>query len=53
MRLFIRRFLGEDVSDLDYDELMVKYEEACVMRELEVGVTQEAILKALGGGKKK
>jgi hypothetical protein len=41
------------VSGLDYEELMSKYEEACVVRELEVGVMQEAIVKAFGGGKKK
>jgi hypothetical protein len=36
---------------LDYDDLMGKYEEACVVRELEVGVMQEAIVKAFGGKK--
>jgi hypothetical protein len=32
---------------------MAKYEEACVVRELEVGVVQEAVVKAFGGGKRK
>jgi hypothetical protein len=31
---------------------MAKYEEAYVIRELEVGVMQEAIVKAWGGKKK-
>jgi hypothetical protein len=44
--------LGEDVSLLSVDGLMAKYEEARVMREFEVGVMQEAIVKAFGEGKK-
>jgi hypothetical protein len=44
--------LGEDVSFLSVDALMEKYEEARIMREFEVGVMQEAIAKAIGGGKK-
>jgi hypothetical protein len=31
---------------------MAKYEEACIIRELEVGVMQEAIVKAWGGKKR-
>jgi hypothetical protein len=31
---------------------MDKYEEARIAREFEVGVMQEAIVRALGGGKK-
>jgi hypothetical protein len=31
---------------------MTKYEEACFVRELEVGVMQEAIVKAFSGGRK-
>jgi hypothetical protein len=41
--------LGEDVSMMDGDALMEKYSEACVMREFDVGVMQEAIVKAFGG----
>ena len=37
---------------MSIDELMAKYEEARVMREFEVGVMQEAVVKAFGGGKK-
>ena len=44
--------MGEDVSFLSIDALMRKYEEARIMREFDVGVMQEAIVKALGGGKK-
>ena len=50
--MFIKRFLGEDVSFLSVDALMQKYEEARIMREFDVGVMQEAIVRALGGGKK-
>jgi hypothetical protein len=46
IRLFIRRFLGEDVSGADFDGLMDKYEEARVMREFEAGVVQEAAVRA-------
>jgi hypothetical protein len=46
VRLFVKRFLGEDVGGLGFDALMGKYEEARVMREFEVGVAQEAIAKA-------
>ena len=35
------------------DELMVKYEEAKVMREFEVGVVQEAIVKAFKSDKRR
>jgi hypothetical protein len=31
---------------------MERYEEALIMRDFEVGIMQEAIYKALGGGKK-
>jgi hypothetical protein len=48
-RLFVRRVLGEDVSNLTCGELAEKYEEARVVREFEVGIMQEAIVKALGG----
>ena len=44
--------MGEDVSFLSVDALMQKYEEARIMREFDVGVMQEAIVRALGGGKK-
>jgi hypothetical protein len=37
------------VSGLGFDELMDKYEEARAMREFEVGVTQEAIVRAFEG----
>jgi hypothetical protein len=47
--LFIKRFLGEDVSALDTDKLTAKYTEAEVMREFEVALMQEAISKAFGG----
>lgn len=50
-RLFIRRFLGEDVAALDIDALFAKYEEAKVMREFEVGIVREAIVSAFGGNK--
>ena len=40
-----------DVSGLGFDELMVKYEEALVMREFEVGIFHDAIVKAFGGNK--
>jgi len=43
--------LGEDVSNLGFDTLIDKYEEALVMREFEVGVMREAIVQALGGSK--
>jgi hypothetical protein len=49
VRLFVRRFLGEDVSALGFDCLMGKYEEARVMREFEVGVFQDAIVRAFKG----
>jgi len=45
------RFLGEDVSNLGFDELMNKYEEALVIREFEIGITKEAIVLAFGGKK--
>jgi len=32
-----------------FDELMEKYEEARVMREFEVGIVSDAIVKAFGG----
>jgi len=49
--LFIRRFLGEDVSGLGFDKLMEKYEEARVVREFEVGIVQDAIARTFGGTK--
>jgi len=49
--LFIRRFLGEDVSGLGFDKLMEKYEEARVIREFEVGIVSDAIVQAFGGSK--
>jgi hypothetical protein len=51
IRLFVRRFLGEDVSGLPVSELYAKYEEARIMREFEVEVMREAIVKAFNGGK--
>jgi hypothetical protein len=45
VRLFVRRVLGEDVSALDFDLLLGKYEEARIMREFEVGVVQRNQLK--------
>jgi hypothetical protein len=36
---------------LGFDELMQKYEEARIMREFEVGVFQDAIVKAFKGNK--
>lgn len=44
--------MGEDTGGADFDTLMAKYEEARVMREFEVGVMQEAIVRAFGGGKR-
>jgi hypothetical protein len=52
MRLFIRRFLGEDVAGLDFDALMEKYNEAKIVRGFEVGVVQEAIANAFSKKKK-
>jgi hypothetical protein len=49
VRLYVRRFLGEDVSGLGFDALMGKYEEARVVRDFEVGVVQSAIVRAFGG----
>jgi hypothetical protein len=43
--------LGEDGSALAFDDLMEKYEEALFMRDLDVGVMQEAIVRAFGGEK--
>jgi len=43
--------LGEDVSNLGFDELMEKYEEARIMREFEIGIVKDAIVMALGGKK--
>jgi hypothetical protein len=40
-----------DVSGVGFDELMVKYEEALVMREFEIGTLREAIIQAFGGRK--
>jgi hypothetical protein len=34
-----------------FDELMDKYEEACIVREFEVGIVYDAIVKAFGGNK--
>ena len=34
---------------MGFDELMEKYEEARVMREFEVGIVSDAIVKAFGG----
>jgi hypothetical protein len=51
VRLFIRRFLGADVSALGFDELVAMYEEAKVVREFEVGIVQEAIANAFKGNK--
>jgi hypothetical protein len=47
--LFIRRFLGEDVSGLGFDNLMEKYEEARIVRDFEVGIVRDAIVQAFGG----
>jgi len=33
------------------DKLMEKYEEACIVREFEVGIVSDAIAKAFGGNK--
>jgi len=41
--------LGEDVSDLGFDKLMEKYEEARIVREFEVGIVSDAIVRAFGG----
>jgi hypothetical protein len=41
--------LGEDVSALTFDELMTRYEEARIVREFEVGIMSDAIVKAFGG----
>jgi hypothetical protein len=51
MRLFIRRFLGEDVSSLGFDALADKLEEASIMKEFEIGIIREAIVQAFGGNK--
>jgi len=40
-----------DVSGVGFDELMVKYEEALVMREFEIDALREAIIQAFGGRK--
>jgi hypothetical protein len=42
--------LGENSTDLSFEELLEKYEEAKIMREFEVGVMQEAIAKAFSKG---
>jgi hypothetical protein len=49
--LFVRRFLGEDVTNLGFDKLMEKYEEARIIREFEVGVVSDAVIQAFGGNK--
>jgi hypothetical protein len=36
---------------LSFDELMIKFEEAQIMREFEVGVVQDAIVGAFKGSK--
>jgi hypothetical protein len=41
--------LGEDCSALAFEGLMAKYEEALFMRDLDVGVMQEAIVRAFEG----
>ena len=52
MCLFVKRFLDEEAAGLCADELLEKYEEAKIMREFDVGVMQEAIVKAFGGKKR-
>lgn len=42
-RLFIKRFLGEDVSSLPVDKLKEKLEEANFVRELEINIIAKAI----------
>jgi hypothetical protein len=51
--LFITRFLGVDISGSTAEELRERYEEAQVMREYEVGVVQEAVVRAFNKGKRK
>jgi hypothetical protein len=43
--------LGEEVSELGFEDLMEKYEEARVIREFEVGIMCDAITRAFGGKK--
>jgi hypothetical protein len=38
-----------DVSTLSADEFLERYEEARIVREFEVGIAQEAIVRAFGG----
>lgn len=47
-RLYVRRFLGEDVSEIDIEELFGKLEEARVVREFEVNLMAEAIARVFG-----
>lgn len=42
-RLFIKRFLGEDVSSLPVDKLKEKLEEANFVRDLEINIIAKAI----------
>mgnify|MGYP001374680845 CR=1 FL=1 len=45
-RVYVKRFLGEDIAGLGVDEARAKVAEAEVMRNLEVGVIAEAITLA-------
>jgi hypothetical protein len=46
MRVYIRRYLGEDVSGKTLDEMLDRFEEAKLVRDLDVGVMAEAIVRA-------
>ena len=45
MRLYIRRFLGVDVSGYTMERTLELFQEAQLARELEVGVAAEAIAR--------
>ena len=48
-RLFVKRFLGVDISPLSPEEAEEKIREAEIVREMEVGVMAEAISLVFGG----
>ncbi len=49
MRIYIRYFLGIDVEDYPIDSATILLSEAHFVRELQVGVLREAIVKAIDG----
>ena len=49
MRAYVREYTGIDIDALDYDAALTAYEEAKFVRELRVGVVQEAIVRAFKG----